>query len=274
MLSADGSLEQIFKHTRAYLTPEGWDRFRTEAEKVEEAENFTGFLERFPFAGDGPEFLPDLALLEWAVHRVQKADREPDPAGGDWSVNPTLQLIRLSFKNLPGLLREPGRRIEPEAGEEMVLVWLEPRSRALRLRPARDADLLALKMVLEEISPEAAATVGGVARGGIEGALARAGSEGILIAPRTLIRRGSGRRPGPWDHGPAIPGGGFFHPPVAHYPGLRPPLQTLLRPQPTVPPDPGTGAGDYRGPETFLPGKTGPGPDQLQRREPPAVSAL
>jgi selenobiotic family peptide radical SAM maturase len=189
-------LEQVFKHTRACLSPEAWDRFKTEAEKVKGSENFSGFLERFPFAGAGPGYLPDLARLEWAIHRARKAAWEPDPAGNEWSVNPTLQLIRVSFKNLPALLQGPGRGIEPEAGEEMVLVWLEPRSGALRLRPARDADLLALKMALEEISPEAAATVGGVTTGAIEGALGRAGSEGILIAPRTRIRREPGGVPG------------------------------------------------------------------------------
>ena len=56
-------------------------------------------------------------------------------------------------------------------------------------RAAREEDLLVLKIVLEEVALETAAAAGGVPAAAIEAALKRAVGEGLLIAPRSQIRR-------------------------------------------------------------------------------------
>jgi selenobiotic family peptide radical SAM maturase len=137
----------------------------------------------------GPPFLPDLARLEWAVHQTRENVLDPRSAAEDWRVNPGLQLLTFAFKNLPALWGESAMNFAPETGEEMVLVWRKPRSGTLKVRIARDPDLLALKMVLDGISPEDAAAVGGVAAAAMESVLWQAAAEGLLIAPRTRIRR-------------------------------------------------------------------------------------
>ncbi|MBI5585756.1 MAG: selenobiotic family peptide radical SAM maturase [Deltaproteobacteria bacterium] len=189
MLPLERSLQQIFPQTRKYLKPEAWDRFRSRVEGLENPEALFDILDGFPFDPEGPAFLPDLSRLEWAIQQTRTPAADANPEPDDWTVNPGLQLLSLSFRNLTRQLEEPDQRLEPEAGEEMVLVWRDPRSTAVRFRPARDEDLLALKMILEEIRPEEAALAGGVTPGETEAALWRAAAEGILIAPRTRIRR-------------------------------------------------------------------------------------
>ena len=71
----------------------------------------------------------------------------------------------------------------------MVLVWRNAETGKVLSRAAREEDLLVLKIVLEEVALETAASAGGVLPAVIEEALRRAVGEGLLIAPRSKIRR-------------------------------------------------------------------------------------
>jgi selenobiotic family peptide radical SAM maturase len=138
-----------------------------------------------------PDFLPELARLEWAVHTVKNGDieipREVDRLG----INPTVQLLQLAWKNLCSILNSGGDSPSPnpEPGEEFVLVWVESKTRQVKTQPASDEDLLVLKMVVEEIDPEEAAAAGGLPVGAVDGAIHRAVLRGILLQPRSRIRR-------------------------------------------------------------------------------------
>ena len=180
-------LNRIFTRTRSYLKPEVWERFKIETEAVNGPEAFSELLGRFSFGADTPAFLLDLARLEWAVFQAEQPADQPDP--DDLVVNSTLQLLPLAFRNLTSYFDGPQEKVEPEPGKEKVLVWRERKTGKARIRAARDEDLLALKLVLEEIQPEDAAAAGGTTPAAVKGLLERAKGEGILIAPRTRIRR-------------------------------------------------------------------------------------
>ncbi|MBI5556031.1 MAG: selenobiotic family peptide radical SAM maturase [Deltaproteobacteria bacterium] len=139
-----------------------------------------------------PPYLPDLAQLELAYYSV----REKGSSGiadqvEAFSLNPTLELLKFGWKDLPALLDKSDSppAFSPGPGEEFVLVYRVPGTEKAVARVAHQGDLLVLKMMVEQISPEAAAAEGKVAVGVIDAALGRAVAQGILLSPPSRIRR-------------------------------------------------------------------------------------
>jgi selenobiotic family peptide radical SAM maturase len=193
-------LKQIFTQTRSYLNSEDWDHFLTQVGAWVDQEDFLELLVRVPFGDEAPPFLSDLARLEWADYQAEQLTGYLDP--DDLIVHPGLQLLLLNYKNLPALIDDSMEKVEPEPGEERVLLWRDRKTGKTRVRTAGEEDLLVLKMVLEGISPEDVAAAGGISTAAIEDLLDRAVSEGFLIAPRTRIRRDPSRFSGSVDSDP------------------------------------------------------------------------
>ncbi len=154
-------------------------------------EDFPGLLAATSPAGGRPDFLSDLARLEWVLHQAGLGPAEGDPGPDRVIVNPALRLMQFSYKNLVPLVQAAGKgeSVVPEPGEELVVVWRKAETGEVLFRAAREEDLLVLKIVLEEVAPESAAAAGGVPPAAIEDALERAAAEGLLIIPRSKIRR-------------------------------------------------------------------------------------
>jgi len=139
-----------------------------------------------PYAGD-------LSLASAAVAAVSAL-----PSPGRWSegsrreLNPTVHALTLGWRNLARFAL-PGADCTdiapPEPGEEVLLIWRSPRDGRLQARGAAADDLLALKMVVESITPEEAAGAGPLSAESLQAVLERAAEAGIILAPRPLIRR-------------------------------------------------------------------------------------
>jgi selenobiotic family peptide radical SAM maturase len=139
----------------------------------------------------GPEYLAELARLKLIVDRV-RSGKLPDRIDG-LCLNSTVELVELAWKNLPALLSsEGGTGPEPEPSNELVMVWKDPRTSMVQARAASPEDLLALKIVAEGISPEEAAAGDGAQLNIVNSAIDNAVSNGLLLCPPPLIRRGSG----------------------------------------------------------------------------------
>ncbi len=153
-----------------------------------------GDPERFPFLLEEepglPEFLPDLARAEWARHRVKSAKAATPPESEDFQLNPTLEVIRSSWK-LSSILDRGGedKIPAPEAGEEWLLIRKDPATRKTVVTPASPDELLAVKILAEDISPEAAGAEAKVPAGKIDRALWTAAKTGIVVAPRSRVTR-------------------------------------------------------------------------------------
>jgi selenobiotic family peptide radical SAM maturase len=109
-------------------------------------------------------------------------------------VNPTLQLLQLTWRNLAPLVLDGAAAgaAPPEPGEELLLLWRAPWDGRVLVRAAAPADLLALKLAVERIAPAVAAAAGPLSVEAIEAVLQRAAACGIILAPRPLIRRPAG----------------------------------------------------------------------------------
>ena len=183
-------LEAIFPECRNRVDLPTWERILALFEENPESATLPNILERYGDALGLPAFLPELALLELTVHQVRSGDTHLPDGVDKLGVNPTLQLLQVSWKNLASILggaEDPPAK--PEPGEQFVLVWRDQETGHVRTRAASDEDLLVLKMVVEEIDPKEAASVGGLPVGAVDGAIHRAICRGLLISPPSGIRR-------------------------------------------------------------------------------------
>ena len=100
----------------------------------------------------GFPFLSALARLELALFQVHTADVIL-PAAETTIINPTLHIIPLEWTNILSLLtRSRGRNLERvKPGNEFILVWHEPSTGEVLTQTAEPGDLLAIKLVAEEI---------------------------------------------------------------------------------------------------------------------------
>jgi selenobiotic family peptide radical SAM maturase len=97
-------------------------------------------------------------------------------------------MLELSYSNLAPLVAgEKGPA--PAEGEELVMIWRDPAGEPVRIEVPDELDLLALKVTLEGIDPEEAATETGRSSGVVDVARWRAVRRGILLAPPPKIRR-------------------------------------------------------------------------------------
>jgi selenobiotic family peptide radical SAM maturase len=148
-------------------------------------------LERYAAEGSLPAYLPDLGRLELAIARTREAGRSDWEASEQSEVNPTLTVVDLSWKGLPALLDNGGTtaELQPERGDESILVWVDPRTSEVRIETASPDVLLPLKIVVERTNIREAAKAGGVAVGGIGASVARAAQKGLILAPSSKVRR-------------------------------------------------------------------------------------
>ncbi|WP_324310640.1 thio(seleno)oxazole modification radical SAM maturase SbtM [Geobacter sulfurreducens] len=96
-------------------------------------------------------------------------------------VNPRLELVAVSTRDTPS----EGVRM----GSGFRVVWRDPSDGAVRSEEAGPADLLALKLVLEERDAEDAAREAGIPVGRIDDCLWGAAARGLIIMPPPRLRR-------------------------------------------------------------------------------------
>lgn len=138
---------------------------------------------------DLPGYLTDLARLEWMLFKMETDDDGPGRRGTAIRVNPTLAILPVRWKNLPELVRSTVAETTPLNEPAHVIVWRHPKSGVLQYREAEAIDLLALKLVVEQIDPIKAAQMGNVTPGDIQTAIDQSVSQGLLLSPGSRIQR-------------------------------------------------------------------------------------
>ncbi len=189
--SDEERLEKIYPNCRAILDPSAWKRIVDAFGLNSKPDTFWEILARQVDDLNLPAYLPELARLEWIIHNVDRQNNDVLPQVDQVVVNPTLQLVELSWKNLISLLgpREITPTSTPEPGREFILVWQDPKTREVRTEVASDQDLLVLKMVVEGIEPEEVADEASLPVGAVDTAIDRGIHRGILLQPDSRIRR-------------------------------------------------------------------------------------
>lgn len=141
---------------------------------------------------DSPDPAADLAGARAAAAAATAAAPARWSEGDRHEVNPSLHVLPLSWRHFgPHVVTDTPAAAaqQPEPGDEILMVWKSPAGGKVLARAAGPDELLALKLVVEGISPHEAAASGTVSEAVIENVLARAVESGIILAPRPLIRR-------------------------------------------------------------------------------------
>lgn len=160
---------------------------------VIEPENFPDYLKNQ--GGSGAfQWISELALIEFARYNSLK---KYGAMSGDCSpaecliLNPSLIITPVAWKNLPQLLKRHKKRdldrVSP--GSEMVLAWCDPDTGIVNSDGAQQGDLLAIKLVAEEIDPADAASEAGVPVGLLDAVLRDAVWKGLVISPPSGLKR-------------------------------------------------------------------------------------
>jgi len=188
-------LTQYFPNCRRILGDITWDGILA-ALGESSPESFIQFLHP-----SGPEqkeqlknivpHIYDLACIELGIFKLSNKEASDLSPRESVFVNPDLMLVPVSWKHLPDSMTGYGNKPpqKPESGEGHVLIWRDPGTCHLKCRDATDDDLLALKLVVEEIDFKIAARRGKTSRAKILAVFYHAVNEGILINPKSRIRR-------------------------------------------------------------------------------------
>ncbi len=180
------SFQEKYPLTLSFLDPDVRDTVLKKSGQSIRLDEFPDFLEE---QHGLPAFLPDLARLESARHRVESS-RLPSPDEiDDFQLNPTLEVVHSSWKFSPLLEAEGQEPSPPQPDEEWLVLRKDPVSKETVISSATPAQLLAVKILAEDLSPEAAAAGGDVPVGKIDRALWAAADTGILLTPGSRISR-------------------------------------------------------------------------------------
>jgi selenobiotic family peptide radical SAM maturase len=178
-------LREIYPCSLSYIGPQ-WTKF-TEHFKKSDPKALQNALEEDHTL---PPFLSELARLEWALYEVSTGSVVIPLDIDKICINPSFQILQLSWKNLASLLeQENPSPAEPAQGKEIILIWKDPKSNKTKVRLASDEELLVLKIIAEEINPEKVAEEGNLPIGAIDRAIDRSIRKGILLSPKSLIKR-------------------------------------------------------------------------------------
>ena len=110
-------------------------------------------------------------------------------------INPTVRPYMAKWKGLAELFLRPEQasRATLERGEELLLIWWDPMGCQVRMEAASEKNLLALKMVEEDLDPKEVAQAGNLPVGAVDGAIEEAVRKGLLL-PLELKKTLSGPR--------------------------------------------------------------------------------
>lgn len=136
----------------------------------------------------GSETVSDLLRLKDAVGKAWECRQPSLP--DKIIINPSLNLLPFPHKKLPpSLIMENKKSYNTPHLMEFVLVWKNYGSQKVVIRPASEEDLLVLKIIAEDISPETIAKEAKMPVGALDKALMRAVNSGLLISPGSKIKR-------------------------------------------------------------------------------------
>lgn len=170
------------------LGPDMWQQIIFSHDLDRDPENFLEVIGSYKQHSHLPEFLPEIARLEWGISQAKEKSISIPDDEEESVINPTLLLLELQWKNLANDADSPSAE-PPEPGNEYILIWKHPEGGEVHVRAASPEDLLILKMISESIDRKKVAQIGAISTFAVDAAVERAVDRGIIITPPSRIRR-------------------------------------------------------------------------------------
>ncbi len=138
---------------------------------------------------ESPGILRDLAAMEAHIRKLKNKEIHVPAYTDKWTLNPGLRLFSNNWTGLARFFDPAAGTASPLEGKELVLVWPDPVSGDLQVRPASAQDLLVLKLAMENLDSQAVAARGNTQTAGINGAVLEALNRGVILGPKPGIER-------------------------------------------------------------------------------------
>lgn len=132
-------------------------------------------------------FINDLGRVEEAVNKLRRAPIHAHQPRSAIVVNPDLELLEVDFSGLPHVLMDITHCPQPQ--QSFVLLYRLPTNGRIEIHDAQPHDLLAIKIISEDLEYRQLAAEHGVTLAHIDDIIYNAAAKGILICPPSRIRR-------------------------------------------------------------------------------------
>jgi len=147
-------------------------------------EGFPAFIADVVSSRGLPPYAPALARFEWSDFAVFASRAEAPEPVERLTPNPTLTVLEQPFRICAWVrARSQGATNEPEAGDELALLWRHPALLVTYYQEATPPALLVLKMAVEGLSARDVAAATGMPEADILDAVARLSRDGLVLAP-------------------------------------------------------------------------------------------
>ena len=182
-------LESIFSTCRLTLGSETWGGVVAALGENIRPECFPDALTSLDARMALPDYLGDLARLEWQLHRTQSLPLDRSFQISRVMVNPSLTMVASPWKYLVDLIRMKTKGVTPIKTPCHVIIWRHPQTDTLHYKEAETIDLLALKLIVEQVDLKTAVSLGNATPGDLQQAIDQAVTQGMLISPGSRIHR-------------------------------------------------------------------------------------
>ncbi|MCE5311587.1 MAG: selenobiotic family peptide radical SAM maturase [Nitrospiraceae bacterium] len=192
----EARFKEIFPATRKVLSDKLWIGLTGGLAEDAVPEEFLESLKKSADSGTGaPGYAPDLAAIELAVYRSRNASffaSENSSQTKKFSLNPTLNLVPVAWRNLPLLLSDAREDcVPPEEKAGFVVTYQNPATGDIAVEDASDDLLLALKIVVEELDLRLVAKSSNKTVWPIYCTLKSSATKGALVESPSRIKRPS-----------------------------------------------------------------------------------
>ncbi len=191
MSEQKNEIAAIYPKSCSLLSPEAWDHLFPQNSCDIDPESLSSLLAEAAETFELPAYLSELARLEYLLWETRSKKGAFQSSNSDPAINPTLVLTESLWEGIPALLSEGAidQSKAPVPGKELVMIWLDPESGRAAIQAAGNDDLLALKIVAENLDIVDVAEEGDVPVEFVRRVIRNATHKGILLAPATRIRR-------------------------------------------------------------------------------------
>ncbi len=149
--------------------------------------DFPAYLTTHPLTHTKHPYLPELATIELARSQLNSAPTTQPVPDHRHTINPTVQLLEVEWTGLPEFLAD--QSVQPQEKKALVLLYQPGPDAAAKVCTPHGHDVLALKMVMEQLDRKDVARAAGVTIGRIDEILAAAVHKKLIYAPPSSLVR-------------------------------------------------------------------------------------
>jgi len=150
--------------------------------------SFPAAIRNLVQAGLLPSYFEPLVDIEETMQDLANNQNTSCQQADTWIVNPNLYLLPVPWTGLDDLF-ESGKADDVEPGDATLVIWKHPEGGVVQVQEATADDLLALKIVAEEVQIQDIAREYDIQAFHVHNVLVRASDKGILLSPQPQISR-------------------------------------------------------------------------------------